>query len=878
MVTIKYAAGRDTRVDGFYITGGNTSGDPGDPGGGIHLTASAPTIANNIIKGNLSYGIGAGISIWAFRPLPGGGAEHPLIFNNKIVDNFIYEFAGDGGGIGIVGSSPEIRNNVIGRNQANQNGGGICMWRNSAPVIANNFIMANASNILDGGSTMNYGGGGIFASSYYEDGTPCSVCISAPKIFNNVIAANGALNGGGLAIVSSNGGAAEITNNTVANNSGAGIHWATAAPLIRNNLVVYNTWGMEQWNVGTNDPVLAYNNVFGNTLQGVPTNYEGISDATGSSGNISLDPKLANAAIGEYHIQPDSPCVNAGSSAAAGAEWTDIDGQLRIAGASVDIGADESDGTVWNVATPVIRVKTDGNDANDGLSWANAKQTLAGGIQAAGASGGEVWVKAGTYLDRITVPAFVHLYGGFAGAENQRSGRNISANPTIIDGSNVPSVVSFTQAGYLVSTLDGFFVQHGGTYVGPPPNLPGVLDRYGGRGGGMFIRTSGPVVENNTIRWNSIGSPWTTLQPFPEGAGIACFVAHPVITGNSILENENIALQSNGGAIYCKNSRPWIKRNLIQNNCAVNGAAGFFTESQPAISGNIIVGNTMYYYPSMIAGATYGALTFYICRDFLIEGNHMSGNIASNDAAICALACFNGRILNNVIFGNRAEQANLSIGMGAGIYLQLAETPPGDHLDDVLIANNTIVDNTAIDLIYNKGGWGGGIAIALIEERMVIANNIVAFNSSGIWQEGSLTAYPDFIRNDFFENQAGDGSDYNYVNLSPGPTDISLDPIFVNMTGGDYHLTSGSPCIDTGDSTIAGLPPTDLDGNTRPKDGNYDGIAKIDIGAYEFSQCVGNLEGQNGDVDGMDLAAYIAGGSFGDLPSFAASFGRTDCP
>jgi hypothetical protein len=54
VVTIKYMAGRATRIDGFYITGGNTSGAPGDPGGGIHITASAPTIANNTIKGNLS--------------------------------------------------------------------------------------------------------------------------------------------------------------------------------------------------------------------------------------------------------------------------------------------------------------------------------------------------------------------------------------------------------------------------------------------------------------------------------------------------------------------------------------------------------------------------------------------------------------------------------------------------------------------------------------------------------------------------------------------------------------------------------------------------------------------------------------------------------
>jgi parallel beta-helix repeat protein len=877
VVTIKWAAGRDTRIDGFYITGGNKSTTPGDPGGGIHMTASAPTIANNIIKGNLSYGIGAGISIWGFRTRPDLEAEYPLIVNNKIVDNFIYEFAG--GGIGIVGSSPEIRNNVIARNQANQNGGGICMWRNSAPVIANNFIAANASNILDGGSTMNYGGGGIYACSYYEDGTPCTACISAPKIFNNVIAANGALKGGGLAIASSNGGVAEITNNTIANNSGAGIHWATAAPLIRNNLVVNNTWGLEQWNIGTNSPVMAYNNVFGNTLQGVSTNYEGISDATGSSGNISVDPKLANYRIGDYHIQPNSPCVNAGSAAAVGTGWTDIDGQPRIASSSVDIGADESDGTVWNVGTPIIRVKPDGDDTHDGSSWDTAKKTLAVGIQAAVANGGEVWVRMGTYFERITVPAFVHLYGGFAGTETQRSGRSISANPTIIDGNNVPPVVSFEKAGYLISTLDGFFVQHGGTYVGPPPSLPSVTGRYGGRGGGLFIRTSGPTVENNTIRWNSIGSPYTTLQPFPEGAGIGCFIAHPVITANSILENENIALQSNGGGIYCKDSRPWIKQNLIQNNRAVNGAAAYCTASEPVFHANYFNGNTMYYYSGLIAGATKGAITLYLCRNFVVDGNHISGNIAATGAGICLPTCFNGKILNNVFSANRAEQEELATGQGAGIYCIVSQTPSGDHLDDVLILNNTFVGNIAKDFLFNQGGWGGAMAFDILEERLVVANNIIAFNSSGIWKQQPQVNpnVPDLIRNDVFDNPEGAGTDYNYVNLAAGATDISVNPLFANKTGGDYHLQPSSPCVDNGDGTIAGVPTTDIDGNTRPKDGNYDGIAKIDIGAYEFSQCVGDFEGQDGDVDGSDLVQWRLNPGAITLQAFAACFGRDDC-
>ncbi|MGD0613722.1 MAG: choice-of-anchor Q domain-containing protein [Anaerolineales bacterium] len=52
------------------------------------------------------------------------------------------------------------------------------------------------------------------------------------------------------------------------------------------------------------------------------------------------------------------------------------------------------------------------------------------------------------------------------------------------------------------------------------------------------------------------------------------------------------------------------------------------------------------------------------------------------------------------------------------------------------------------------------------------------------------------------------------------------DPKFVNPTGADFHLQSGSPAIDAGSPLNA--PDSDFDGNARPRGAGYS------IGAYEY--------------------------------------------
>jgi hypothetical protein len=98
-------------------------------------------------------------------------------------------------------------------------------------------------------------------------------------------------------------------------------------------------------------------------------------------------------------------------------------------------------------------------------------------------------------------------------------------------------------------------------------------------------------------------------------------------------------------------------------------------------------------------------------------------------------------------------------------------------------------------------------------------------------------------------------SDFNPANDIVGSVDssihrgtgnVNVDPGFKHPGAGDYALHRGSAVIDRGDPAVpraaaAGHPAdstTDLAGNPRRSDGNGDGIARVDIGAFEYTNLV----------------------------------------
>ena len=98
-----------------------------------------------------------------------------------------------------------------------------------------------------------------------------------------------------------------------------------------------------------------------------------------------------------------------------------------------------------------------------------------------------------------------------------------------------------------------------------------------------------------------------------------------------------------------------------------------------------------------------------------------------------------------------------------------------------------------------------------------------------------------------------------------GEGNINLDPLFVDSANGDHHLTEGSPCIDAGTNDAPGLPEKDKDGSPRVVDGDNDGTAVVDMGAYEFGdlcECDLNHDGK------CDMQDWLL---------FGEDWGRTDC-
>lgn len=313
---------------GFTLTNGNASN-----GAGLRCESNA-LVSNCLLVNNTGLGAYSGtISNCVLARNSGGGANLGVVNNSVITNN---------GGVGVQNA---ILNNCL---------------------VSSNRSGGTAYSILFGCVVSSNSGPGVFqgtgtASSFIGNVAGYGGAVDFGKLTNCLVLGNRAGEQGGGAADGST-----LVNCTIVNNSAGAGGGASSSCNLKNCIVYYNTSG-----AGGNYQGFAANNCCITPLPG------------GSSvGNFTNPPVFVNN-TNDFHLQSNSPCINSGKNAFI-AVSNDLDGNPRVQGGTVDVGAYEYQmpGSILSYAwAQLYGLPTDGSVDYldmDGTGMVNWQKSVAG--------------------------------------------------------------------------------------------------------------------------------------------------------------------------------------------------------------------------------------------------------------------------------------------------------------------------------------------------------------------------------------------------------------------------------------------------------------------------------------------------------------------
>lgn len=283
-------------LSGFTLNAGGTRSSGGSTndlvGGGAFCESTNAILTNCIIAGNWS----------AASSYGGGGSYSGTVIGCTLTNNEANTYGG--------AAYQSVLTDCLVISNLAQTGEGVAFCRlDHCRVIGNQrgspFFFSSE-------------GGGAYRSSLNScilsgNSADTGGAASASTLINCLVLTNSAVSRGGY-----NGGNiynSYLTNCTLAFNTGGG---AIGGALI-NCVAIYN--GV--WN-----------------YSGTAVHFCCTTPMPGSGlGNLASDPRFLDAVAGDLRLQSDSPCINAGNN--SNVTTTDLDGNPRIVGGTVDIGAYE---------------------------------------------------------------------------------------------------------------------------------------------------------------------------------------------------------------------------------------------------------------------------------------------------------------------------------------------------------------------------------------------------------------------------------------------------------------------------------------------------------------------------------------------------------
>lgn len=437
----------------------------------------------------------------------------------------------------------------------------------------------------------------------------------------------------------------------------------------------------------------------------------------------------------------------------------------------------------------------------------------------AAASGG------GAYI--YIVEEFEHVGGNYFGNSAQGAGGGLyllDIGSVTVDGTSFTSNNSVDGGGAVTVLTDATF--RNTLFDSNQVVTTTVADQLRFDLGGGAIAIAQDFSEPPTVR---IESSTIINNSAPLGGGIGSANANLVIINSTIEANSTTASIGGGGGVgfaqdalgvnQTQRAQLTITGSLITRNTSLAEAGGIGVADADALITNTTVSRN-----GAVTGRG-GGLGFIGLNNepvLKLERVTIDNNLAASDGGGVAVVDANFVITNTTISDNSAE------GNGGGLAFSTSDNSVSPFVDFSTIASN------------RTGGFGGNVAAS---------GGVTSFRSSIVADPLGGTVIP--ARN-FVSGGPGQLSSegFNLVtDTSPSfaeVTDlINVNPLLGPLAnnGGSVltrALLANSPAIDAGaDSSL----PVDARNRRRPFDGNSDGTAANDIGAFEaLSQANDGLE------------------------------------